>query len=73
MLNINCTWTPAWLTPVGQGKKCAMLRPTLQTSSFAKIAHRVIFKRSALLPGCCAQGKNPGENQQGKLFWEKYK
>jgi hypothetical protein len=30
------------------GKKCAMLRSTPQTGSFAKIAHRAIFKRSAL-------------------------
>jgi hypothetical protein len=30
------------------GKNRAMLRSTLQAGSFAKIAHRVIFKRSAL-------------------------
>jgi hypothetical protein len=30
------------------GKNRAMLRSTLQTGSFAKIAHRAIFKRSAL-------------------------
>jgi hypothetical protein len=30
------------------GKNRAMLRSTLQTGSFAKIAHWAIFKRSAL-------------------------
>jgi hypothetical protein len=39
---------PLKLRRLKDAKNRAMLRSTLQTGSFAKIAHRAIFKRSAL-------------------------
>jgi hypothetical protein len=45
----TCNWPSFAKASEGEdGKNRAMLRSTLQTGSFAKIAHRAIFKRSSL-------------------------